>query len=120
MMKPRVVTALAYIINAKSPDKLVTDLYRIALSERTAEYAKPRLAWQSDLAIYLTDQKWQYCCSSTKRISLNGRHRLIHFKFLRYERALTVIDVERGWRISYMWHGLARGSHPFGARYMRK
>lgn len=50
-------------------------------SQRAHNYTKARLDRQRDLQENIEDKMWTYCCTSIRRISLNGRHRLIHFKY---------------------------------------
>lgn len=80
--EPPELPALSILLRAKSPTKLVSLLYSSAQASTLTKYSKARLAWQTDLGFPLTDDIWTYCCVQTQKISLNGRHRLTHFKFL--------------------------------------
>lgn len=82
LAEPPEVVPLTHTIKNDSPNQIVSNIYRLAQGYRANHYTKARLAWQADLGTDLDDTTWRYCCESTKLISLNGRHRLIHFKFL--------------------------------------
>lgn len=82
MIEPLELQELTYVIKADSPKNMISILYRIALTSRMGGYNKSRLAWQQDLGVTITDAIWAYSCEHTKQITLNGRHRLIHFKYI--------------------------------------
>lgn len=44
---------------------------------------KVRGAWEAGLERSITDEQWAKCCTVTQEVSLNNRHKLLHFKFLR-------------------------------------
>lgn len=82
LIEPPEVKELTYIIKTDTAKQIVTNIYKLALSHRIHKYTKARLAWQSDLKVIIDDTMWTYCCNNTKSISLHGRHRLIHFKYI--------------------------------------
>lgn len=82
LLEPPEMPILTTLIHTDSPSRLVSHIYTKTQNLRRHQYTKARLKWHSDLGHQLDDKTWQYCCEATKRISLNGRHRLIQFKFL--------------------------------------
>lgn len=82
MTEPPEVPELIYIIKTESPRKIVSNIYKIAMSHREHQYTRARLAWQRDMELTMDDDIWSYCCANTIRISLHGKHRLIHFKYI--------------------------------------
>lgn len=82
LQEPPDVPELTYIIKTQAPTRLISNLYKIAMSHRANKYTKARLDWQRDLGTQMDDAMWRYCCVNTQKISLHGRHRLVHFKFL--------------------------------------
>lgn len=73
------VKEFTHLIMNDSPKRNIANIYRITITHRITQYTKARLGWQKDLNTLIDDSMWQYCCSSTKRISLHGKHRLLHF-----------------------------------------
>lgn len=82
MLEPPELPALSLLIRATSPTRLVSLLYASVQASTTTMYSKARLDWQSELGVPITDEIWRFCCEQTKKISLNGKHRLAHLKFL--------------------------------------
>lgn len=82
LAEPPEVKELSFVIKSETPKQLVSSIYKIAQSHRLYKYTKARLAWQADLNVVIDDAMWTYCCANIKSISLHGRHRLIHFKFI--------------------------------------
>lgn len=82
MAEPPEVPELTCVIRAETPRNLITKLDKLALEHKGSQFTKARTAWQTDLQVEINDDMWRYCCANTKKVSLNGRHRLVHFKFL--------------------------------------
>lgn len=82
LAEPPEVAAFTHLIRAKDSSHIISKIYKVSQGYRVNHYTKARLAWQVDLDMEIDDGRWKYYCESTKCISLNGRHRLIHFKFL--------------------------------------
>lgn len=82
LQEPPEIPELTYLITATTPRGLVSKLYQIAMTYREQNFLKARRDWQIDLQCSIDDPVWKYCCTSTRRISLHGGHRLLHCKFL--------------------------------------
>lgn len=82
MAEPPEVIPFSLLLKADSPSGLVSNIYSTVQDYRNFFNTKSRLEWQTDLGIIIDDDTWKCCCEATQEISLNGRHRLIHFMFL--------------------------------------
>lgn len=82
LQEPPEIPELSYIIKTCSPSCIVSKIYKLAMEYRANNFMKVRREWQTDLQRELDDKTWVYCSLSTRRISLHGRHSLIHCKFL--------------------------------------
>lgn len=82
MQEPPELMSPCFLLRSASLNKMICTIYDLSQEFRRTQSTKARLEWQSDLGVVLDDSTWWYCCEVTQHFSLNGRHRLIHFKFL--------------------------------------
>lgn len=82
-IEPKPFTPLTTIIQCPGGEHLVSKLYRSCSATIPCTDIKIRLQWEADLGHPITDKQWAKSCAVTHSVSLNSRHKLLHFKFLR-------------------------------------
>lgn len=82
-VEPASFAPLTTIIEAHDGTHLISKLYHTCSTLIPVDDSKIRGVWERDLGHSITDDQWEQCCMATGSISLNNRHKLLHYKFLR-------------------------------------
>lgn len=82
-LEPPQFTPLTKIIDTQEGALLISKLYQDCAALLPVEDHKLREAWEQDLGHLITDEQWKACCEVTGTVSMNSRHKLLHYKFLR-------------------------------------
>lgn len=82
-IEPKSFEPLTTVIQSEGGEHLVAKLYRACTALIPCSDDRIREKWEADLGHEITVEQWQACCTITQTISLNDRHKLLHFKFLR-------------------------------------
>lgn len=82
-LEPDQFPPLTTIIDTQEGTHMVSKLYRECSDILPVDDQKLRAAWEADLGQVISDEQWETCCEVTGTISLNNRHKLLHYKFLR-------------------------------------
>lgn len=82
-IEPTSFEPLTLLIQNQRGDHLVSKLYHSCSAAIPCTDSKIGQLWEADLDHQITDDQWKWCGSVTNNVSLNARHKLLHFKFLR-------------------------------------
>lgn len=82
-IEPVPFAPLTTITESVSGEHLITKLYKACAALVPCNDDKLRKHWEEDLGHPILDEQWEKCCMATQEVSLNSKHKLIHFKFLR-------------------------------------
>lgn len=82
-IEPDSFTPLNIIIESKNGEHLISKLYKACMALVPCGDDKIQESWEKDLGHPILDEQWKKCCTAIQEISLNSRHKLLHFKFLR-------------------------------------
>lgn len=61
---------------------LISCIHHSIQSKQPMGGLKAKEAWEADLGHPVADEMWKYCCTQTRFISPNYRHKLIHYKYI--------------------------------------
>lgn len=73
---------LTLIISSPDATHLISRLYQDTQTLLTPCGLRAKSAWEEDLGESLSDEIWTYCCSQTRFVSSNYRHKLLHYKYI--------------------------------------
>lgn len=80
--EPPALPPLTLIIHSADNTHLVSRLYHLTQTLQSPGGLKVRRAWETDTGEVIPDDVWNYCCSQTRFVSSNYRHKLLHYKYI--------------------------------------
>lgn len=82
-LEPKSLEPLTILIQNSGGEHLVSKLYHSCSAIIPCSDSAIIQKWETDIGRPITEEQWKWCCSVTLDISLNSRHKLLHFKFIR-------------------------------------
>lgn len=79
---PKEYSLLTWVIRDGGGNHLVAKMYKQVLACLPSRDTVIRQEWERDLSHPLADLQWTRCCTQTRRVSPNHRHKWLRFKFL--------------------------------------
>lgn len=80
--EPPHLAPLTVIMQSLDATHLISRLYHLTQTLLLPGGAKAKQAWEADLGEPITDETWTYCCTQTRYISPNYKHKLLHYKYI--------------------------------------
>lgn len=82
MQEPDAMPSLTYLLQTQFPQRCITLLYMYFKPQEAHDRLKFQRDWEEELGVEITIAQWIWCFNKTKAILLNGRRRLLHFKYI--------------------------------------